>query len=209
MGWQGALLSLFVPEPIYIQTLVVSGLYYSEASMKRALWERLDYNRVCQVLSKHHCPYRLHRPVILHSTKVFPFSKDTPGKPSGAGLVLRRSGSAISWCSGVVHKPFQAIAKGGFLMGATKKSHPRKTQVEVARLNLFELFQKVLNAVPVQSHLSRNIKANVNNNTSNTYLSYKKVSVPYHETWLHLKSSLFNGWVSHDRSYDMFMGTDS
>lgn len=197
MGWQGALLSHFVPQPIYVETIVTSGLYFSENAMKRALWERVDHDHLNKILKQ--CSYQLHRPILLHSAESFSFSKDVPGRNGSRGL--RRSGSAISWCYGVERKPFQALAKGGFLIGATKKSDPKKTRVEISRSSLFGLFKTVVALVPENSALSEHFKSM---NDGSSYSSYKKSSKAYYQAWSNLKSCLFNSWVTHDSVYDDF-----
>ena len=88
-------------------------------------------------------------------------------------------------------------------MGATKKSDPRKIRVEISRSNLFALYKTVLALVPENSTLSEHLIKSMNDGRG-SYLSHKKSSKAYYQTWSNLKSCLFNSWVTHDSIYDDF-----
>ena len=203
LGWQGALLSHFVPAPIYMETIVISGRSFCRKSVKRALFDRVDCDALNKILTKHSL-YRLQYPIVIHSKLSFPFSQPVPAfnkNNHNVDISVKRCGSALSWCSNVPFKPVQVIAKGGFLLGATKKTDPKKSRPLISRSCLYELFKEILVMIPKHSSLSDKLSSQVE---IKCYRSYKKASLLYTNIWRELKSSLFNSWVSHNPALDEF-----
>ena len=190
VGLQGALVSHFLVEPIFIDTVVICG-DCDRKSAQRALFGRIDPKNFPKLDSK----FTLNQPkIVCIKENVSNLYKNNSLKPCC---------SAISWTklnSSNNNLEFNAIAKGGKKLGSTKNTVQAKFMPNICRYKLFELFVKVVGLLPVTHILhNHNIKRLSYNNckTLPSYLNYKK-------TLEYLKSTVFINWTEHDRTLDNF-----
>ncbi|XP_024515229.1 tRNA-specific adenosine deaminase 1 [Selaginella moellendorffii] len=180
LGVQGALLSLFLNEPVYISTITVArstkaSPLVSDLACIEAL-QRATFGRLCSVARNLEAPYRLNQPVIWLAPTP---PEDYMLYPSGLAC-----GYSISWDSSGSHEVVigttgrkQGAAGKGALLPATESKLNRKSLGRSFRHLLTHFFPGL---------------------ACSNYLECKKLALTYleaKEILLHLNSP-FGGWLS-------------
>ena len=191
MGCQGALMTLFLSQPIYISSYVTVQCGTSVRSLKRALIERVPSKELFELLSG--TSYCFYQPDIIGTNVRFECAKSNISN-------CIPSASSISW-SDVSENCYDIIAKNGLRLGITKKHQCSVKAVSiVSRLELFKLFKQFYETLK-----SKNLALH-NQNFSDcvTYGDFKK-ALPYSKVWNIIRNALFSHWVVHDESLDKFI----
>lgn len=190
VGLQGALISHFLTQPIFIDTFVICG-DCDHDSAQRAIFGRIDHLKIRDLDSK----FKLNRPkTVCIQKNLLNLYKNNNFKPCC---------TAISWSklnSSKNNFEFNAIAKGGKKLGSTKNTLQAKFMPNVCRYKLFELFVEVVSLLP-NTHIlcNKNVKK-LSYSTCKKFPSY----LGYIKTLEYLKSTIFINWTEHDRKLDNF-----
>ncbi|XP_016530011.1 tRNA-specific adenosine deaminase 1 isoform X1 [Poecilia formosa] len=140
LGFQGALLSHYLEEALYFDTVVVGKCPYSQEVMHRALVTR------CSRVSELPAGFSVCLPLLLQSSLEFPFSQNqTELQHRGGQGRISACGAAISWCN-VADQPLDVTANG-YKHGVTKKVlGTPKARSLLCKLELFHSFLSLVAA---------------------------------------------------------------
>ncbi|XP_017160900.1 tRNA-specific adenosine deaminase 1 isoform X2 [Poecilia reticulata] len=140
LGFQGALLSHYLEEALYFDTVVVGKCPYSQEVMHRALVTR------CSRVSELPAGFSVCSPLLLQSSLEFPFSQNqTELQHQGGQGRISACGAAISWCN-VADQPLDVTANG-YKHGVTKKVlGTPKARSLLCKLELFHSFLSLVAA---------------------------------------------------------------
>ncbi|XP_033988791.1 tRNA-specific adenosine deaminase 1 isoform X5 [Trematomus bernacchii] len=194
LGFQGALLSLYLQEALYYSTLVVGGGPYSQEAMTRALVTR------CSCVSALPAGFSVCPPQLLQSSLEFPFSQAQTELHHQAGQGrISPCGAAISWCN-VPEQPLDVTANG-YKHGVTRKAlGTAKARSLLCKLELFHSFLSLVAATEptaLPPSLSRGAELL-------TYWDYKQAAQSYQQAWQQLLSQAFPLWPRTDRGLLLF-----
>ncbi|KAM9314029.1 tRNA-specific adenosine deaminase 1 isoform 2-T2 [Pholidichthys leucotaenia] len=193
LGFQGALLSLYLEEALYFSTVVVGKCPYSEEAMHRALVERCSH--VCSLPAG----FSVHPPTLLQSSLEFPFNQ-TQVKLRHQATPRRLSpcGAAISWCN-VKEQPLDVTANG-YKHGCTKKRlGTPKSRSLLCKLELFHSFLSVVSSTDPSA-----LPDTLRGSELHTYWDYKQTAQSYQQAWRQLHSQAFPLWPRSDRKLLLF-----
>lgn len=184
VGCLGGLLSHFVTNPIYFQSIVLGRCCYSSESLHRAL-----YDRILQL--KLNPPYKVHLPIFAQSAIDF---QDRCQKN------LLPCGSSIAWCK-IPLNPL-GVSANGFRLGVTRKKWGTvHSQCSICKNSLFVSFLKV-------KAMCENKNVHFSNFTQGkkcvTYRDYKDAASIYQSAWEKMRELVFTNWLLHDRDLDNF-----
>ncbi|KAH9512593.1 tRNA-specific adenosine deaminase 1 [Bulinus truncatus] len=191
LGCQGALISMFLVEPIYFTSIVIGKCPYNEDAMKRAV-----YSRILSVAEKLHPPYKVHLPLLLYAAdKEFEHSRNCA--QSFMNKISKRivpSSAAIIWCK---CDSCHDVTVNGIKQGVTKHdiSHPKARSL-FSSLSLFQCFHNLLYKIEPEKlpKCFRNL-----NVKELTYHETKNLAKSYSQTWEILKETALSAWISKSR----------
>lgn len=179
-GCLGALISHFVPEPLYLTSIVIGKCPYSEQCMRRAVCDRISHVTLNE-------PYRIHIPRLIRSRLSFQFVNMMHKLPSA---------SSIAW-SKLPDYPLEALVNG-FKLGATHKQvHSATAYSRISKFSLFQEFKKV-------QDIRKTEYGSFFDNSVVTYRDHKDAAAGYQMAWKSLRHSAFGNWISHDYGLDQF-----
>ncbi|XP_063441595.1 tRNA-specific adenosine deaminase 1-like isoform X2 [Mytilus trossulus] len=190
VGCQGALLTHFIPTPIYFTSITIGRCLYNKSALYRAIVTRSD--EVTGLPDG----YRVNSPVLLQSQLQFEDSKDLVpnGNPSSAAVV---------W-----HEPNTTdCLVNGKRQGFTKKnwSNPKSRSI-ISSYAIFERFCELVDLIPEEKR-PQSLRSVVEIKSS-SYLECKMASVTYQSAWSTLLKS-YGTWEHKDKHLLMFnMGND-
>ncbi|ERL91575.1 tRNA-specific adenosine deaminase 1 [Dendroctonus ponderosae] len=173
LGIQGALLMLFLAEPVYLSSFtILKESPFCQKSLERALFER-----VTPSLS---LPYQKHKLEFYKADKSFVYRK-TENR-------LACSSSICWWYSQNEQQNFE-VAVNGRKQGVTKKNYlTEKGRLGICKLELFKTFRdKCL-------ELKIDLDSDMENST---YEQAKRLSKSYQNNWIILKEQ-FRTWTMKD-----------
>jgi len=200
LGCQGALISMFLTDPIYLASVTVGRCPFSLAAMQRALHQRL-VNPALTLTP----PYHQHCPVILQASgPEFEASKAAVQAEAGGSHIVP-SPAAITWFSstsadGSNHDVIVKGKRQGFVKKDLDKPNAR---AQVCSWSLFQQFYKVLQS-STQSLLPSTLRKIVHPNTTTLNLKYfhaKALATPYQQAWAALQLYTFTTWLQKPRDY--------
>ncbi|KAM9352681.1 tRNA-specific adenosine deaminase 1 [Symphorus nematophorus] len=193
LGFQGALLSHYLQEALYFNTVVVGECPYSQEVMHRALVTR------CSHVSNLPAGFCVCPLVLLQSSLEFPFSQGQTELQHQAGQGrISPCGAAISWCN-VMEQPLDVTANG-YKHGVTKKAlNTAKARSLLCKLELFHSFLSLVSATDPSS-----LPDSLRGKELQTYWDYKQASQSYQEAWQQLHSQAFPLWPRSDRDLLLF-----
>lgn len=180
LGCLGALISHFVPKPLYLTSIVIGKCPYSEQCMRRAVYDRISQVKLNE-------PYRIHTPQLICSHISFQYINTIHKLPSGSSIVWSR----------LSDDSHEALANG-FKLGATRKQVISATAH--SRISKFSLFQEFKT---VQSIRNTDYGRFMGDSVI-TYRDYKDAAKFYQTAWERLRQSTFYNWILHDRELDRF-----
>uniref|UniRef100_A0A8C9DKZ2 tRNA-specific adenosine deaminase 1 n=1 Tax=Prolemur simus TaxID=1328070 RepID=A0A8C9DKZ2_PROSS len=193
LGCQGALLTHFLEEPIYLTAIVIGKCPYSQEAMQRALIER------CQNVSTLPKGFGVQELKIQQSDLLFEHSRCAiQAKRADSSGRLVPCGAAISW-SAVPEQPLDVTANG-FPQGTTKKGIGNlQARSRISKVELFRSFQKLLSSITEdQWPDSLRVQKLV------TYQEYKEAASAYQEAWSTLRKQAFASWIRNPPDYHQF-----
>ncbi|KAK2841714.1 hypothetical protein Q5P01_011914 [Channa striata] len=193
LGFQGAMLSLYLQEALYFSTVVVGKCPYSKEVMQRALFTR------CSRVSHLPAGFSLCPPVLLQSSLEFPFSQAQIKLRHQAGQGrISPCGAAISWCN-VSEEPLDVTANG-YKHGITKKAlGTAKARSLLCKLELFHSFLSLVSATDPSA-----LPDSLRKTELQTYWDYKQASQLYQQAWQQLRSQAFPLWPRSNRDLLLF-----
>ncbi|KAK5923015.1 hypothetical protein CgunFtcFv8_000023 [Champsocephalus gunnari] len=193
LGFQGALLSLYLQEALYYSTVVVGGGPYSQEAMTRALVTR------CSCVSALPAGFSVCPPQLLQSSLEFPFSQAQTELHHQAGQGrISPCGAAISWCN-VPEQPLDVTANG-YKHGVTRKAlGTAKARSLLCKLELFHSFLSLVAATAPAARPPPLRGAELL-----TYWDYKQAAQSYQQAWQQLLSQAFPRWPRTDRGLLLF-----
>ncbi|KAK1874965.1 tRNA-specific adenosine deaminase 1 [Dissostichus eleginoides] len=182
LGFQGALLSLYLQEALYYSTVVVGGGPYSQQAMTRALVTR------CSCVSTLPAGFSVRPPQLLQSSLEFPFSQAQTELHHQAGQGrISPCGASISWCN-VPEQPLDVTANG-YKHGVTRKA------LGTAKARDYKPI--IIQKNNLSLSLSRGAELL-------TYWDYKQAAQSYQQAWQQLLSQAFPLWPRTDRGLLLF-----
>ncbi|CAL8072754.1 unnamed protein product [Orchesella dallaii] len=189
MGLQGALLSVFIPEPIRIKSITIGGnIPFRQESLERALYARFS-EQVSSILNESFPEYVVgyQCPLVYQTELNFMEFKET----------LVPAPASISWYSSVSvldPKEIVQVLVNGRKQGATKKFFGKpSSMVDICRAKIFAKYDRLY-----RSQLS-NIEG-----FAKSYGEAKNASANYVAAWGALKQSVFVGWTDKPSELKMF-----
>lgn len=120
IGTQGALLSLFIPQPLkFASFTIISNTPFCKESLERSLFKRL--NKSCDL-------------IVNQSKLSFDYDKTETRKPSPNSIIYYKIGD------GFCHE----VAVGGKKLGLTKKQRNNpKMRLSISKMELFRCFVRL------------------------------------------------------------------
>ncbi|XP_004470974.1 tRNA-specific adenosine deaminase 1 [Dasypus novemcinctus] len=193
LGCQGALLSHFLEEPIYLSAMVIGKCPYSQEAMQRALIGR------CHNVSTLPKGFGVQELKIQQSDLLFKQSRcAVQAKRSDSSGRLVPCGAAISW-SAVPEQPLDVTANG-FPQGTTKKGvGSLQARSRISKVELFRLFQKLLSSISEEKWPD-----SLRVQKLETYQEYKEAASAYQEAWSMLRRQAFESWIRNPPDYHQF-----
>ncbi|KAK0062688.1 tRNA-specific adenosine deaminase 1 [Biomphalaria pfeifferi] len=198
LGCQGALLSLFLQEPIYFSSIIVGKCPYNKVAMKRAV-----YSRILPVSEQLHPPYKVHLPVLLQATdKEFEHSRN---QIKMCQLAMSRkivpSASAVMWCKS--HSCCHDVTVNGRRQGVVKGSiNSPKARSLFCSHSLFQCFHDLIINKIEPEKLPQALRCD--NLKSLNYWETKSLAKDYLKMWLKLKEYVLSAWISKSRELLQF-----
>ncbi|RXN36922.1 tRNA-specific adenosine deaminase 1 [Labeo rohita] len=193
LGFQGALLSHYLQEPVYFRAVVVGKCPYSHQAMQRALKTR------CSDVRDLPSGFSVHDPEILQSGLEFPHNHThTESKHTHTQGRISPCGAAISWCA-VSQQPLDVTANG-YKQGVTKKALGTwQARSLISKVELFHSFLKLV-AATEDSQLPESLRGK----DLKTYWDYKQAAGPYQQAWTQLRLQAFPLWPRSPRELLLF-----
>lgn len=175
VGIQGALLDSLLWQPIYLDSITISG-YCDEAAINRAVWQRwgtatIDKNE----------RFSMHRPDVRIANNSLQFIHEHK-------VGLQPTSASIVWCSTAFTnlKPIE-VSVSGKRQGITrKKINTSVARLQICKIELFRLYSIVVN-----EYLGISRKC--------TYKDEKENSLDYWQYWTLLRSNVFTDWTDKPR----------
>lgn len=186
LGLQGCLLSIFIVEPIRLQSITIGG---ENVSFNKEALERAVFTRFADGVAK-----------ILESLDSLPLEGYQCPEVDQSGenfmkLVetLNPAPASISWYPSLSvldpNKEAIQVLVGGRKQGATKKFFGKmSSMVDICRAKIFTRFKSL--------YFSKEDNL--------TYKECKAMSKTYNETWLKLKQNVFVGWTEKPEEFQQF-----
>ncbi|CAL1535267.1 unnamed protein product [Lymnaea stagnalis] len=203
LGCQGALLSIFLDEPIYLTSIVVGKCPYNEDAMRRALYSRIS------LLSMYlPSPYKCHQPIFLQATnKEFEASKlkvsteqNEKTRTCSQSSRIVPSAAAIIWY--LSESSSHDVTVNGRRQGITKNDiHKPKARSSVCSVSLFHCFNDLV------SKIDRSRLPNCLSNVKMRELSYcetKCLAKNYQNAWSTLREKVYDTWILKSRDLLQF-----
>ncbi|XP_077983128.1 tRNA-specific adenosine deaminase 1-like [Glandiceps talaboti] len=192
LGLQGAVLTHFMHEPVYLDSVIVGRCPYDSSAMDRALVSR------CKGVTELPDNYRLHQPLLIQSNIIFPHCKShmetTHNKTLGK---LAPCGAAIIWCA--VEKNNLEVSVNGYKQGYTaKKLNTPQARCSVCSHELFTTFKALLSSIP-EDRRPDTLKSS----QLKTYGDYKDAAIQYQQARTKLLA-VFDTWLQKPRQYYEF-----
>ncbi|XP_027882405.1 tRNA-specific adenosine deaminase 1 [Xiphophorus couchianus] len=193
LGFQGALLSHYLEEALYFDTVVVGKCPYSQEVMHRALVMR------CSHVSELPAGFSVCSPLLLQSSLEFQFSQNqTELQHQGGQGRISPCGAAISWCN-VADQPLDVTANG-YKHGVTKKVlGTPKARSLLCKLELFHSFLSLVAATDPSA-----LPDSLRSGELHTYWDHKRASQSYQRAWQQLRLQAFPLWPCSDRNLLLF-----
>ncbi|XP_054888929.1 tRNA-specific adenosine deaminase 1 isoform X2 [Poeciliopsis prolifica] len=193
LGFQGALLSHYLEEALYFDTVVVGKCPYSQEVMHRALVTR------CSRVSELPAGFSVHSPLLLQSSLEFQFSQNqTELRRQGGQGRISPCGAAISWCN-VADQPLDVTANG-YKHGVTKKVlGTPKARSLLCKLELFHSFLSLVAATDPSA-----LPDSLRSGELHTYWDHKRAAQSYQQAWRQLRLQAFPLWPRSDRNLLLF-----
>ncbi|XP_056596088.1 tRNA-specific adenosine deaminase 1 isoform X2 [Triplophysa dalaica] len=193
LGFQGALLSHYLQNPIYFSAVVVGKCSYSHQAMERAL------NTRCALVTGLPSGYFVDPPKLLQSCLEFTYNHThTEVQHTHVQGKISPCGAAISWCA-VSQQPLDVTANG-YKQGVTKKVlGTPKARSLISKVELFHSFLKLV-AVTKQTQLPETLCGK----ELRTYWDYKQAAGPYQQAWTQLQLQAFPLWCRSPRELLLF-----
>ncbi|XP_046549204.1 tRNA-specific adenosine deaminase 1-like [Haliotis rubra] len=199
LGVQGALLSLFLVEPLYLSTVVVGSGPYSHAAMRRALIERVEEVRELPQ------GYRVHHPLLLQSTLRFPDGREAQRAQAVQHKLVPSSAAIICYEYGGVRRV--DVSVNGKKQGITSKNlHKPQARCSVCIKEMFRRFQSLVAASCIISSLPcfKDVSW-----SKLTYHQCKSMATDYNHAWACLRQQQFPTWLWKERTYLDFSASDA
>ncbi|GFU58353.1 tRNA-specific adenosine deaminase 1 [Nephila pilipes] len=176
-GIQGALLSYYLTDPIYLSSLVFGLCPFDVKAVHRAVVERLSD------LTSLPPQYHINSPAIFQSSLEFEYSKDKMLKINSTAAPCPTS---IIWCD---VPGFLEVSVNGRKQGITKKNMNKpSSRISICKIVLLENF------LEIQSLLCGNCsKQEMNTENRVTYFDYKQMAKSYQEAKFAVRK-IFNKW---------------
>ncbi|OWF39624.1 tRNA-specific adenosine deaminase 1-like [Mizuhopecten yessoensis] len=196
VGCQGALLSNFLSQPIYFDTIVIGSCPYSHDALDRAVIQR---SRGVGPLPP---GYRHGNPQLLQSSRLFPDSRTSIEKNFHDSLTpCPRS---ITWHCRLVEN-FHQVVVNGRRLGATKKMrHVPKVRSKVCSMELFRRYIHMLEVIP-KDKLPLILRSS-RQPADVMYAEYKSMATEYQTAWECLKKQeIFKSWVHKPHGLTSFL----
>jgi tRNA-specific adenosine deaminase 1 len=177
LGLQGALLSLFIHSPVYLNSIVIAAnCPYSQSALQRALARTPSSLAIPS-------PFKYHLPLLLCSSLPFPHGERDGGRPCPTSMV---------WCD-IKDTPLQ-VAVDGRRQGITKKvAGTPAGQLKVCKQAFLREFVSTVNLLRDKGTNLQSIPEDLDLKTA-PYLSVKNLAKCYQEAWTVLKSNVFSEW---------------
>lgn len=173
LGIQGKLLSTFLKQPVYLDTIVMSkNSGYNRESLQRALYKRFSENTLpSSDVEKYH----LRIPDIIESTAEFPYPRDEEKSPCPKTII---------WCA-TKEKQLE-ISVDGRRQGVAKKNISKpSSRLKICRIEMFNQIISLLDQkYPDEDH------------TDMTYGEVQsRYAAEYMIYWEALKQKYFHKWT--------------
>ncbi|XP_054720708.1 tRNA-specific adenosine deaminase 1-like [Uloborus diversus] len=184
-GFQGALITHFIEQPIYISTFVIGKCPFSESAFKRAMIDRLS--NVADLPLHYHLP----QSAILQSSLAFEYSKeklalsDAKTVPCPASIIWYDAPGSLE------------VSVNGKKQGIVKKDlNKPSSRVGVCKSMLFKMFLELLKKVQLFNEYK--------NSQVLTYYDFKKQAKDY-QIAKQAVYKIFDGWMRKPDQLQKFM----
>ena len=192
IGWQGALLSFFIPNPITMEGIICGG----ESYFIRQLFKLYFSYNLNNNFFLGGCPYSkqsFHRAVnervfqnvpIYQSEVNFPDIKIDSKKPCSLSIIwCKTSGTNLE------------VSVNGYKQGVTKKNLNKKEgRTSICKKELFLLFEETFKSFPENDIITKNIFNENKFQRSITYYQLKMAARNYQDKWSKIKNNYFKIW---------------
>jgi hypothetical protein len=225
LGIQGSLLSLLLSSPLYISSFTIGDepFLFSQDSMKRALFERIDSSSLSPLLSR--TPFRIHHPVLhlTSQTRLFERRKvaiekkfqqqqfstpptlssspsPVPVNEKGKKNLVTASGLSVNWSWPSEHEATTSSATGK-KMGATKRNlDSPKMRSSLCKLEMMKRLEDLLLILPRKEGYPH-----TGTNSQGTYYELKQSAREYQAAKRALFSTApFSDWIVNPPHFEAF-----
>ncbi|XP_064610649.1 tRNA-specific adenosine deaminase 1-like [Liolophura sinensis] len=197
-GCQGALLSHFLAQPVYLHSLVVGRCPFSSSAMQRALVKRVA------MVTNLPSGYHVNKLKCNQSSQAFIDGREmneVSAKEKQCEVKLKPSATASMWYLGQLKGPEVSVA--GRKQGVTAKNFNKpQSRCEICGVELYKKFHGLLFSLP-EDQRPENLR-NVNSQTA--YWVCKSAASSYQTAWNQLKM-VFSSWISKPRDHLQFTCT--
>ncbi len=186
LGLQGSLLSIFIVEPIRLNSITIGGgsVSFNKEALQRAVFTRFSEG-IAKTLDKPNLSLEGYQcPDIQQSRDNFMKLVETQN-PAPASISWYPSLSVLD-----PNKEAIQVLVGGRKQGATKKFFGKpSSMVDICRAEIFTRFKSL--------YFSKD-------GMLKTYKDCKAMSKTYNETWIKLKKNVFVGWTEKPEEFQQF-----